>query len=239
MKNTNLRLLTAAAIAAVAAMPARGALVISEVLYNEVGSPTTGEWVEIFNTGPAAINLTNYKVGDEETSGTTPATGEGMYQFPAGAMIAPGQVQIVTNDADRFFTVYGFLPTYEITGTNGTIPNMTQYAVWDPDGTSIAGANGGDEVLLLDSMDSLLDAVSWGSTFAFSPSLDPDAELDGQSYERKNALVDTNTANDWQLGPTSGTAAGRSTPGTVPVPEPASLVLALAMASFGLAIHRS
>jgi hypothetical protein len=60
--------------------------------------------------------------------------------------------------------------------------------------------------------------VSWGNTFAFVPGLDGGAESDGQSYERINAYVDTDTAADWRLG-------NPSSPGTVPVPEPAGLAL--------------
>jgi PEP-CTERM motif len=55
--------------------------------------------------------------------------------------------------------------------------------------------------------------------------------LDGQSYQRKNAYVDTNTAADWEaVGDSSIPAAQRSTPGTVPVPEPASIFLMLGFA---------
>src|SRR5512145_1110710 len=95
------------ALSAFAAAPAHAALVISEVLANEVGSDVTGEWIEIYNTGPLPIDLSNYKIGDEETSGGTGAT-EAMHQFPAGATIAPNSVQIIAVTASRFFTVYGF-----------------------------------------------------------------------------------------------------------------------------------
>ena len=236
MKSMKLRLLTAAAIAAVAAMPARGALVISEVVFNEVGGDVTGEWIEIFNTGPAAIDLTNYKIGDEETSGGTTAT-EAIHRFPAGSSIAPGAVQIIAVSATTFNTVYGFLPKYEANSTNALVPDMLGYAAWDPDGGAFNLANGGDQVVLINGADVIVDAVSWGtSTFAFNPALN--TALDGQSYQRINAYVDTNTAADWEAV-AGATAVARSTPGTVPVPEPASLVLALAMASLGLAMRRS
>ena len=37
-------------------LPSRGALLISEVVFNEVGSTADGEWIEIFNNGPADCN---------------------------------------------------------------------------------------------------------------------------------------------------------------------------------------
>jgi hypothetical protein len=239
MRLHNLRLTMAlGAVAALAAPQARAALVISEVVFNEVGSDVTGEWVEIFNTGPAAIDLSSYKIGDEETSGAT-GTGEAMHLFPAGATIAPGAVQIVAVSATRFFDVYGFLPTYEVNATHASVPDMSVYSTWDPDGVAFNMANTNDQILILDGSDALVDAASWGNTFAFDPPLG--TVLDGQSWERKNVYIDTNTADDWQLGPNpdGSTAAQRSTPGVARVPEPASLAMALAAGGLALALRRT
>lgn len=221
----NARLFAAAALTAglFAVLPARGALVISEVVYNEVGSDPLGEWIEIYNNGDATIDLSNYKIGDEESS-TGTGVGEAIHQFPAGASIAPGAVQIVAVSAARFFQVYGVNPTYEVTLTDGSVPDMLPYATWDSDGGTFNMSNSSDQALVIDGADALVDAMSWGGTFAFNPAL-ADAEGDGQSYERINALVDTDTAADWQLGPTNTDAAKRSTPFEVSVPEPASLGL--------------
>lgn len=225
------RILGLAVLAILAAKPASAALVISEVLFNEIGSDTDGEWYEIYNSGPAAIDLSNYKIGDEEASGATSTT-EGMYQFPAGASIAPGDVQVVAVNANQFLAHYGFLPTYEnafddganVGGDNATVPNLVLHSAWDPDGTRINGANANDQLLLLDGSDAIVDAVSWGNAFAFDPGLGTAA--DGQSYERINANVDTDSANDWRLG-------SPSSPGTVSIPEPAAGALAaLAMIAF-------
>jgi hypothetical protein len=225
------------ALCAATAFPAQGALLISEVLFNEVGSDTTGEWIEIFNTGPSVIDLTDYKIGDEETSGGTGTT-EAIHRFPAGASIAPGQVQVIAVSATRFNTVYGFLPDYEAASTDGSVPDMLGYAPWDGDGTLFNMANTNDQAVLIDGTDTIIDAVSWGSsTFAFNPPLG--SALDGESYERKNAYIDTDTAGDWRTGPTSTTAAERSTPGVAPVPEPGSLTLLAVSAILAGAFRRS
>ena len=222
---------------ALAAHPAKAALVISEVVFNEAGSDVTGEWVELYNNGPAAIDLSNYKIGDEETSGAT-GTGEAMHQFPAGASIAPGEVQIVAVSATTFNTNYGFLPTYEVNSTDASVPDMSVYAAWDPDGVALNMANTSDHLLVLDPSDALADAISWGNTFAFDPGLTTVA--DGQSWERKNVFVDTNTADDWQLGPNpaGSTAVQRSTPGVANVPEPTTLALAAGAAALAAAVRR-
>jgi hypothetical protein len=218
--------LISATLLLVAAARVDAALVISEVLYNELGSDTGGEWIEIYNSGPADIDLSNYKIGDEETSGGTGTT-EGMFHFPVGASIGSHEVQIIAGSVDRFNEVYGFLPTYEVQGTNATVANLTVYSAWDPDGNQLNMSNSNDQALILGPSDEIVDALSWGGTFAFDPGLNADAEADGQSYERINALVDTNTPADWRLG-------NPSSPGVVNVvPEPASFILG-AIAFYGL-----
>ena len=212
------------------ALPSRGALLISEILFNEVGSTADGEWIEIFNDTPNAVDLSNYKIGDEETSGQTSTT-EAAFQFPAGASIAPGQVQVISGGANRFFAVYGFLPTYETTSTDAAVPDMLAFPSWDPDGGVLNMSNTNDQAVLIDPTNTVVDAASWGNTFAFNPGVDITGNIDGQSIYRPNPYTDTNTASDWQLYPatTSVPSANRSTPGAVPppIPEPASLVLAV------------
>jgi hypothetical protein len=217
--------LAAVAIGAVAAGgTARGALLINEVVFNEVGGDVTGEWIEIYNSGDATIDLSNYKIGDEETSGQLSTT-EALYKFPSGASIAPGEIQIVAVSATTFFTHYQVNPTYESSSTNPNVPDMTVYSTWDSDGGAINMSNTNDQAVLVDSTDTVIDAASWGNTFAFNPALG--TALDGQSYERIDARVDTNSASDWQATP-GATAVERSTPFAVNVPEPTSLGMCLA-----------
>jgi hypothetical protein len=217
-------------LSAVFALPTHAALLISEFVFNEVGSTADGEWIEIFNNGSSPINLTNYKIGDEEASGGTSAT-EALFQFPAGAVINPGEVQTISGGATRFFTVYGFNPTYETSATDGAVPDMTIYSTWDPDGGIMNMSNSNDQAVLVDGTDTVIDAASWGNTFAFNPGL-AQPVLDGQSYQRTDPYVDTDTAGDWAVvGDANSAAAERSTPGTVPVPEPTASVLVLVIAS--------
>jgi hypothetical protein len=218
------------------AIPSSAGLMINEVVFNEVGSDVTGEWVEIFNTGPGAINLTNYKVGDEEASGGTSAT-ESLFRFPAGASIGSGELQIVAVSATRFFTVYGFNPTYETAGTDPLVPDMLTYPSWDPDGGQINMSNTNDQIVLVGPADTVIDAASWGNNFAFNPSL-AQPVMDGQSYERKNAYFDTNTADDWAVNE-GGTAAARSTPFQANVPEPATTLSVFSLAALGVFRRRA
>jgi hypothetical protein len=179
--------------------PAEGRLLISEVLYDPVSSEPDAEWIELHNSGGSALNLTGYKIGDEETQGS----GEGMYIFPDGAQLASGGILIVANQAAEFTSHYGFKPDYELSESDIEVPNLEKYSDWATG--SMALSNTGDEVLILDEGDGLVDALSWGSsTWAFDPAA-PDVD-EGHSLVRYPADQDTDTADDWrdQASPNPG-----------------------------------
>lgn len=234
-----MRILNAALIAMSATSVAQANVVISEVLFNEVSSNTAGEFIEIYNNGTEAVDLSGFKIGDEETSGSTSTT-EALFQFPTGATIAPGQAQVIAVDADVFNTNYGFLPTYQTNGTNASVPIMTNYITWDTDGGTLNMSNTNDQAVLVDGADAVVDAASWGNTFAFDPALG--ATGDGQSYFRTDPTTDTNAAADWALTQSAPDGAGfttRSSPGVVAVPEPAGLAAAGILAAAALRRRRA
>ncbi|MFN4241667.1 MAG: lamin tail domain-containing protein [Tepidisphaerales bacterium] len=220
-------LAAALATAAVATPAMAGRLVISEVLYNEVGTLYLGEWIEIFNGTNQVIDLTNYKIGDEETRqqpGQGAAT-EGMFFFPEGATIRPGEVQVVASGAARFLEVYGFLPTYEVGSPNDPtwvpvegVPQMRRYVDWAPLGDRLNMSNTNDQAVLLGPDDEIVDAVNWGNTFFLNPGLSASV-LDGRSWERIDPRFNTFSAADWRLATNPGNVfwTSNSTPGTIPV----------------------
>lgn len=196
---------------------ARGGVVISEVLFNEIGADVSGEWIEIYNNGTESVDLTGWKIGDEETRGATSLT-EAMMIFPADSSIGPGVVKIVALNANLFLAQYGFLPDFECAAGTAEdhveVPNLTNDAAWDPDGGVINMSNSNDHVLLLDATEGVMDRVNWGNSGGLSPGLNPDAEADGQSWQRIDPRGDTNLAADWALVPIDR----RSTPGVIPGP---------------------
>jgi len=167
-------------------------LTISEVLYDPIGSDDPDpEWIEIFNASELSVNLACVKVGDEETK----AGGEGMYRFPEGALLAPDGVSVIAQQASTFLSDYGFRPDFEISNSDSQVPDMIRYVDWA--GGSVNLSNTGDEVLLLDTDDLIIDAVSWGSSnFAFVPPVSLVEE--SHSIERVPANFDSNSASDWQ-----------------------------------------
>jgi hypothetical protein len=165
-------------------------LLISEVLYDALGTEPDEEWIEIYNPGASTIDLSNYKVGDEET----PGGAEGMLQFPAGISINPARVIVVANKATAFSGVWGFNPNYEMVGSDEGVPDMIPYTAWATG--KIALGNSGDEVLILDGGDAIVDAMSYGTETTFFDPPCPDVAA-GYSLERSPANVDTDTAEDW------------------------------------------
>ena len=179
--------------------PFMGGLLISEVLYDPDGPESEAEWFEVQNTTGAPIDISGFKVGDEEIDGGS----EGMYVFPEGSVLAAGDAIVVANQAFQFEVDYGWKPDYELSDTDPEVPDLAKYTAWS--GGSISLSNAGDELLLIDPFDNLVDAVSWAaSAWAFDP---PVQDVPGgHSIERFPSGVDTDTAADWrdQESPTPG-----------------------------------
>ncbi len=176
------------------ATPAAGSVVISEVLYDPTGSEPDAEWFEMYNASGNAIDLTGYRIGDEETQGGS----EGMFAFPEGSVLGPGEYWVVANDGLVFAEIYAFVPDFELAGSHSDSPDLIKYTAWS--GGNISLSNAGDELLLLDPGGNIVDAVSWGaSTWAFNPGV-PDVPA-GKSIERYPPGADTDQWLDWREQP--------------------------------------
>jgi hypothetical protein len=213
-------------------LPAIPRPLITEVLYNPTGYEPDGEWFELYNAGGVSLDLFGYKIGDQSTPGCC----EGMLAFPPGAVLRPGQVIIIAHKAVVFRSVYGFNPDYEMESSDEAVPVLSCYLLWAERGVELT--NTGDDLLLLDGSNRVVDALSWGSsTFAFDPSIGVVAE--GYSLERYPANVDTNRSLDWrkQNLPQPGTVdltAPTPTPYPSPMPtSPAPVAPTLTPTPFG------
>ncbi len=216
------KLLTACAAAGVLSIvPAAGAdVLITEFMANPSGTDTEREWLEIYNSGDTAVDLSNYKIGTSET----PLDGEDMSQFPAGSFIEPGQVMVIAVNAAAFLDWTGVQASFEAVDTDPNVPDLLPYETWSGNPNAVLTiANSEDQILLLGENDEILDATAHGGTWGdFNL-----AQLgNNESWERVPAGVDTDTAADWVLR-----LDGEATPGvvtTTPVPEPASVGLVAA-----------
>ena len=123
-----------------------------------------------------------------------------MGAFSEPACLEPDSVFIVAHASQTFQAVYGFPANYEFIDSDPNVPDLIAYAVWGAGSVSLN--NCGDEVLLLDRDNHILDAFSRGnSNWAFDPPVPAVAE--DHSLERYPANQDTNSAMDWHDQPAS------------------------------------
>ncbi len=168
--------------------PFSGRLFISKVMYNPVGDEPENEWFEIYNPDNIVVEISYFKIGDEET----PNGSEGMLIFPENSFIESQQTIVIANHATAFFARYSKYPTYEITESEESVPNLTKYTRWSKGNVNLSNEN--DEVLLLDGADNIIDKVAWEK----NPSDDTlPVFKEGSIIERMPAIQDTNTTADW------------------------------------------
>ncbi|MBI5533943.1 MAG: lamin tail domain-containing protein [Deltaproteobacteria bacterium] len=121
------------------------------------GTGGSGEWITIRNVSPISLPLDAFKLGDEET----PDQAEGMKRFPIGATLAAGASYVVAASAQTYQTYFAGLPDAELGATVVSVPKMADFSVWATG--SIALANTGDEVLVLDGSNTILDIATYGN----------------------------------------------------------------------------
>jgi hypothetical protein len=162
------------------------ALLISEFLYDAVTPTTAGdEFVELCSAESAPIDLTGFKVGDEET----PGGGESMYHLPNGRALAPDECLVIAKNAAQFAARFGFYPGFElvVTGSGYTdtpaVPELARYTAWGSG--SWALADDGDELLVLGPTDQLVDSAAYRNGDYAAAGVAPEASaLEPDSLQR-------------------------------------------------------
>jgi hypothetical protein len=109
--------------------------------------PAGGEFVEIYNAGTTAVDLSNYYLSDNSgyygiAAGmawnpvtSNPGT-DFLAQFPAGTMLAPGAALAIVSDPTNFEMHYNKCPDFVLSTTAYTCKNGTAKAM-------VAPTNGG------------------------------------------------------------------------------------------------
>jgi len=114
------------------------------------------EWIALRNNSLQAASLDGYKLGDEED----PRQSEGMLGFPSGLTIAPNDYFVVAVEGLFFANEYGFAPDAEMRGGSGA-PVLTLFPSWG--GSTINLGNVGDQLLLLNGSNTIVDVVTYGT----------------------------------------------------------------------------
>jgi phosphatidylserine/phosphatidylglycerophosphate/cardiolipin synthase-like enzyme len=170
-----------------------GHLLVSELYYVTVPDK---EWVELYNPTGQTVSLAGYKIGDA----ARPEDAEAMLRFPPGASIDPYGTVVVAVSASGFREEFpGHTPSFEIFDSDPTVPDLLDYPPW---GTWEWGlSNQGDEVLLLNGDDVVVDVAVYGEGSYPGVQPHPGGIGYGHSLERYPVWLDTDDCSvdfrDW------------------------------------------
>ena len=143
-------------------------VVINEVMYNPSysgGSSDDGEYVELFNSGQSAVDMSGYKLSEAID-----------FTFPSGATIAAGTYLVVGRDSVRFKEDNGFDPHYDW-GGNGVGGNLS---------------NTSETVKLLDGSGATIDEVVYDDGLGGD---DTGPSLELKDFAKDNASAETSSGN--------------------------------------------
>ena len=170
MRRSLLALLAIVFVALPAAVPARASIVINEIMYNSNFTPDC-EWVELYNTGPTGLNLTDWYLLDDKNTHVK--------CYLAGTLGA-GQYLVIAADPTIFQARY---PTVTNLNVNG----------FDVGGLGFGLGNSGDQVRLFDDGDVLRDSVAYLASGLWPAS--PNGT--GPSLELVNPALDNTLGSSW------------------------------------------
>ncbi len=94
-----------------------GSLVLSEVLYDVSGADNGFEWVELFNSGEAAVDLSGFSLGAGGTSYTTTVAQLSGIIAPGATFVVGGPTASTANANPVFDLVLNFSPDLQNSGT--------------------------------------------------------------------------------------------------------------------------
>ncbi len=170
---------------------------ISEVLYDPIGLDEA-EFIELANPTYRAINLENYSIGDAVNR----ADFEDVRRFPSGTVLLAQQTLVIATTAEGFRNEFGFNPDFEILETDTAVPNLIDDPSWGDPATFLQLGNQGDEVLLRDPTDAIVDAIAYGSGAYPGVISCPLVPTSNNSLERYPFWRDTNDCTfDFRIWP--------------------------------------
>jgi len=151
-------------------------VVFSEVFYDPKGRREANkEWIELYNPLMTSVDISGWKVIDNNGQG-------GSYAIPEGTRIEPNSFLTIARNSKGFKKLYGFAP--------------------DVSGLSFGLNNSGD-ALVLKSGDLVIDAVGWesGASGGLPSNWGSDSQpsaSEKESIQRTNPNSDTDTFTDWK-----------------------------------------
>jgi DNA/RNA endonuclease YhcR with UshA esterase domain len=156
-------------------------ILIGEFLYDGLTPSSEGdEFVELCNPNPTPVDLTGYKVGDEEIKGGS----ESMYQLPNGIILDPNDCLVIAKEAAQFQSRFGFPPDL-------AVGSLSKYPLWGSGSWTLA--NDGDELVVLGPGDQILDSVAYRKGDYTGLGLEPEASAPEPNSLQRVWPVDTDS----------------------------------------------
>lgn len=156
-------------------------VVINEIHYNSQNNKTRNSFIELYNGGATAANLTGWRL-----------SGGVDYLFPAGTTIAAGGYLVIAEDPPTIQSAFGVAA---LGPWDNAIRTYADGAV------ETAGlSNDGDIVRLRDAADKVVEEIDYGVTSPW-PS---EANGGGCSMERVNPRLDGSHGGNWAPAKTGG-----------------------------------
>ncbi len=163
-------------------------IVINEIHYNGQDNTVRNSFVEFYNNGDTAVNLTGWRV-----------SGAVDYAFPANTTVAPGGYLVVAEDPATILSYWGKTAL-------GPWLNSVEFL---PDGakTSNGLPNDGGTLRLRNATDTIVSEVQYAPNFPWPTS--PNG--DGVSLEKLHPDLDGSHGGNWAPALAPGAAASVST----------------------------
>jgi hypothetical protein len=130
---------------------------ISEIHYDPPGMDEA-EFIELVNPTGSPVDISGFGLGDA----VHPGDFEDMRRFPAGTLLPPRTTLVVAASAIAFIETYGFQPDFELLDTDPDVINLIDDPNWGDPAAWLQLGNSGDEVILRDPADHVIDAVAYG-----------------------------------------------------------------------------
>ncbi len=134
-------------------------ILISEILYDSPGYPDDAEFIELVNPTGSPVDLSGYSLGDAVNRSDY----EDVRRFPLNTIINAHSALLIATTATGFLADYGIKPNFEILNTDATVPDLIDDTTWGDTSTHLRLGNTGDEVILRNMADAVVDVVTYGS----------------------------------------------------------------------------
>ena len=213
-----------ASLLAITIIPARAALVISEV--NPGGSSASygADWFELTNTGALSLDITGWKMDDSSAASGMAVALRGITSIGAGESV------IFTEGNSTGSTDATIWANFETAWFGSSVP--ASFKIGGYGGSGVGLSTGGDGIAIFDGGGTLMAKVSFGSAttnFTF----DNTAGLN-------NATISTLSAIGVNGAFLSNNGVEVGSPGVTPVPEPSTWITGAALVAFTgvLAVRR-